>query len=139
MHMVCPDQQQQTQGVKQMKRISISDRSRDKLLHIEAPGCIINVQIGLADRDGRKVTHVSIVADGNRFSGELPWWIEGRNGISAQNMRIVQTDAPRAKSAAVTRALARDRPLSLRDEVAGVTTPSNAADFGAAYREEGEG
>lgn len=123
-----------------MKRIAINERSREKLLHIEAPGCIINIRVGLADRNGRRVTHVSVVTDGDRYVGEPPWWIEGRYGLRAQDMRVVQVEAKNAhaQAAAMARALARVRPLSLRDEVAGVTKPGTMADFGAAYREEGE-
>lgn len=74
-----------------MKTVSISPRSRDKLLHIEAPGCIVNVQIGLTDRNGRSVTRVDVYADGDRFSGEPQWWVEGKRGKHGLACRIIRT------------------------------------------------
>jgi hypothetical protein len=62
------------------RNIAISDRSRCKLLHIEAPGCIINIRVGLTDTDGRKVTNVSIEADGDRYVGDPEWWIDAGDG-----------------------------------------------------------
>lgn len=74
------------------RNIVISDRSRCKLLHIEAPGCIIDIRIGLSDADGRKVTNVSIEADGrkvtnvsieadgDRYAGDPEWRIDAGNG-----------------------------------------------------------
>lgn len=74
-----------------MRTISLSSRSRAKLLHIEAPGCIINIHVGLSDVDGREVTRVSIDADGDRYSGEPQWWIDGEEGKKGLGVRIVRT------------------------------------------------
>lgn len=47
-----------------MKHVTFSERNRSvDLLHIEVPGAIVNIRIGLADRLGRRVTRVSILAD----------------------------------------------------------------------------
>lgn len=54
-----------------MKSISVSKRSKFRLLHIEAPGCIVNIHFGLTDRDGREVTNISISAD--QYAGEPKW------------------------------------------------------------------
>lgn len=54
-----------------MKTISISKRSRFRTLHIEAPGCIVNIRFGLTDTEGREVTNISITAD--QYAGEPKW------------------------------------------------------------------
>ena len=54
--------------------------------HIEAEGCIINIQEGLRDDVGKKVTVVSIIPD-DRYAGEKIWKLKGH----AHN-RVVQTD-----------------------------------------------
>lgn len=73
-----------------MKTISLSSRSRDKNLHIEAPGCIINIQFGLTDTEGRDVTFISVSADGNRYSGDPCWWLEGVEGKDGMGIRVVR-------------------------------------------------
>lgn len=77
-----------------MKTITLSGRSRDKLLHIEAPGCIVNIQAGLHDAAGREVTHVEISASGDRYAGDPQWWIEGESGYRGIGARIIQTNTP---------------------------------------------
>jgi hypothetical protein len=78
-----------------MRTIRLSERSREKSLHIEAPGCIINVQIGLHDSEGRRVTRVDVNADGWRYAGETPWvcadFPESPEGVG---VRVVQCDPP---------------------------------------------
>jgi len=54
--------------------------------HIEAEGCIVNIQEGLTDYKGRKATVVSIIPDG-RYAGENIWELKGH----AVN-RVIQTD-----------------------------------------------
>jgi hypothetical protein len=48
-----------------MKRMSFYAKGNrsGNLLHIETDGCIVNIQVGLHDRDGRKVTSVRISPD----------------------------------------------------------------------------
>lgn len=60
-----------------MRRIVLSERSREKLLHIEAPGCIVNIQIGLSNDKHSEVTRVDVTADGDRYSGDPKWWARG--------------------------------------------------------------
>lgn len=75
-----------------MRTIRLTRRS--KLLHIEAPGCIINIQTNLTDREGHAVVSVSILADGKRYADNSQWWIEGEADNRHQGCRIVQTDTP---------------------------------------------
>jgi len=58
-----------------MKRIRHMGSARDKLLHIETEGCIVNIQVGLSDRDGNPVTIVSIIPD--EYIGES-WTLKGQ-------------------------------------------------------------
>lgn len=78
-----------------MKRISHTTRSRDPILHIEAPGAIVNITVGLTDIHGQSVTHVEIIADGDRFS-RSPWWVNGEVGNLGQGMRVIQTKSKEA-------------------------------------------
>jgi hypothetical protein len=48
------------------------DRER-RLIHVEAPGCIVNVRYGLEDAQGRAVTSVSITPDA--YAGEPKWMV----------------------------------------------------------------
>jgi hypothetical protein len=48
--------------------------ARDNLLHIETEGGIVNVRVGLRDRDGRPVTSVEIIPD--QYAGET-WELDG--------------------------------------------------------------
>lgn len=74
------------------RNISISERSRTNLLHIEAPGCIINIRVGLTDHEGRSVTAISIEADGDRYAGDPEWWIEGDRGSKGIGVRVVRSN-----------------------------------------------
>lgn len=74
-----------------MKRLSLSARSR--MLHIEAPGCIINIEAGLADAAGRNVTRVDVSAHGTRYADESPWFAHvGECGPAGVGCRVVQGD-----------------------------------------------
>lgn len=61
-----------------MKRIVHGEGARDKLLHVEAEGCIVNIQVGLHDDAGRKVTRVDIIPDG--YVGE-EWHADGLTSV----------------------------------------------------------
>lgn len=73
-----------------IKRITVSKRSQHEILHIEAPGCMVNIQHGLHDAEGREVTRVEVIADGARYSSESPWWVEGKPGADGMALRIVR-------------------------------------------------
>ncbi len=63
-----------------------------KALHIEAPGCIVNIEM-LHDAEGCPVTRVDVSADGDRYAGGPEWWCAdagqplGPRGIG---VRVVQ-------------------------------------------------
>jgi hypothetical protein len=75
-----------------MRTVSLTRRS--KPLHIEAPGCIVNIVPGLTDAEGRRVVSVEIRADGKRYAGEIPWWIDGKSGEDYLRLRVVADDKP---------------------------------------------
>lgn len=65
------------------------------LLHIEAPGAIINIRVGLrTNGNSADVTAVEVLADGDRYAGagERPWWIEGEVGNNHHSVRILRRD-----------------------------------------------
>jgi len=63
-------------------------KRRSDVLHIEAPGAIVNISCH-TDSEGREVTRVSISADGNRYSGDPEWWVDGVKGNSGVAVRVV--------------------------------------------------
>lgn len=73
---------------------SIRLTARSKLLHIEAPGCIVNIDPGLTDSAGHMVCRVDIDANGDRYKGDAQWWIEGEAGNRYMSARMVQTNTP---------------------------------------------
>lgn len=62
--------------MREMKTINISKRSKYRVLHIEAPGCIINIRCGLTRSDGCEATRIDVSADGDRYTGDPQAWIE---------------------------------------------------------------
>lgn len=73
-----------------MRRINISPKARDKLVHIEFPGGLINIHLGLTNSDGQDVTHISISADGDRYAGNPEYWVNGEHGNAGLGLRIVK-------------------------------------------------
>ena len=55
-----------------MKRITFyADTNRsDNLLHIETDGCVVNIQVGLSDSDGRQVTRIDVHPDSEYRGGD---------------------------------------------------------------------
>lgn len=72
-----------------MRTVSLTRKSG--MLHIEAPGCIVNITPGLTDTEGRAVVNVSVSADGNRYAGDPEWWVDGQRGNDGIGLRIIQT------------------------------------------------
>lgn len=68
-----------------MKTVVHSENAKDKLLHIEADGCIINVRVGVNSDDGHKKTIVEIKCD--QYAGEQGWFIN-ENGESVKYLNI---------------------------------------------------
>ena len=60
-----------------------------KLLHVEAPGCIVNIRTGLTDSEGRSVTSVSILCD--QYPGEPAWTMPDFQGGKTLHVRIRQS------------------------------------------------
>jgi hypothetical protein len=73
-----------------MRTINVSERSRTGVLHVEAPGCIVNIYHKLRDRNGNRVVSVEVRADGKRFSGEPEWWIDAKPGDDYLRLRVVE-------------------------------------------------
>lgn len=75
-----------------MKTVTISNRSQYKTLHIEAPGCIVNIMVGLSDHDGREVTNISVTT--SQYAGEQPWFIDGGGVLKAQHfgLRVIRDE-----------------------------------------------
>lgn len=63
---------------------------RLNVLHIETPGCIVNIRAPLADRDGNPVTSIEVLADD--YAGETPWRLPDFGHTRAVNVRVVQAD-----------------------------------------------
>lgn len=61
--------------VRRLKTITMP-RGYNKL-HIELPGCIVNIQVGLQNNAWEEVVYISVDAHGDRFAGEPEWWADG--------------------------------------------------------------
>lgn len=74
-----------------------------KLLHIEGPGFVCNIRCGLTDERGRPVSRIAVSANGDTYSGDPEWWIDGRRGQSGRGraVRVVCTGLPKRKRSAV--------------------------------------
>lgn len=64
-----------------MRHITFGRHNRSgNLLHIEAEGCIVNIRVGLTDRDGNEVTSVEILPDDESRGGDgygRVWHLDG--------------------------------------------------------------
>lgn len=54
-----------------MRTIEWTGKRGARRLHIEAPGCIVNIVKGLRDSEGHEVTRVDIICD--HYAGEPDW------------------------------------------------------------------
>lgn len=75
-----------------MKRVTLTGRS--KVLHVEAPGCIINIRTGLSDHAGREVTAIEILSDDQDRGGE--WCFADGPMYRSMNVRLVKR-SPKGK------------------------------------------
>lgn len=74
-----------------MKRISHFNTARDKLLHIETEGAIVNIRVGLSDNQGQAVTSIEILPDlCGDGCGNPAWAIADEPEAKALNIRLVQ-------------------------------------------------
>lgn len=74
---------------KNMKRIS-TRKLPDGILHIEAPGCVINIHPGLHNSDGQEVTAIAIQCD--QYAGEPKWTLPEFNGGKYLNVRVLRDE-----------------------------------------------
>lgn len=58
-----------------MKTVSHTNKSRDKLLHVEAEGVTVNIQVGLVDYEGRQVTRIDVLPDGESRGGDASGYV----------------------------------------------------------------
>lgn len=75
-----------------MKTITIGKRNRFRTLHVEAPGCIVNIHFGLTNEAGHAVTNISVTADD--YVGGPSWYIEGPTGLQEHHnsIRVIEKD-----------------------------------------------
>ena len=72
-----------------MKRINLSKRTGgDGMLHIEAPGCIVNIRCNIHNTDGAEVTSIEVIPDEPDYDGR-GWTVDG----PVRNIRVVQCPA----------------------------------------------
>jgi hypothetical protein len=72
-----------------MKRITFNENNRSgNLLHIEVPGAIVNIRVGLTDPvNGRDTTHIEIIPD--KYAGEQ-WDLEGQPKGTGRAIRLIR-------------------------------------------------
>lgn len=58
--------------------------------HIETPFAIVNIRVGLQNREGYDVESIEILSDGDRYAGEKPIWIDGKKGNACLNLRLIK-------------------------------------------------
>ena len=75
-----------------MKTVRWSGARGARTLHVEAPGCIVNITKGLRDTEGREVTRVDIQCD--NFAGEPRVSIPDYNGAKYLSFRVVREVQP---------------------------------------------
>lgn len=64
---------------KDFRTIRIGPRSA-RVLHIEAPGCIVNIRHGLRNTAGREIISVTVLCDQD-------WFLPDFNGSTSANVR----------------------------------------------------
>lgn len=67
--------------------------SGHECLHIEAPGCIVNIHAGLHDDHEREVTRISIDAAGDKYAGDKQWWCPDLQDPKGLGVRVVQMES----------------------------------------------
>ena len=74
-----------------VKEISIGYPRQRKELKVTFPGGIVNITTGVENRNGQKVVHISVSANGDRFAGEPQWWVKwGKVDETGAGCRIIQ-------------------------------------------------
>ena len=57
-----------------MKSINHFSTAKDKLLHIETDGAVVNIRVGLTNMAGKRVTSIEILADNDM---DDKWVLDG--------------------------------------------------------------
>jgi hypothetical protein len=71
-----------------MRTLGWSGKRGDPILHIVAPGCIINIHKGLTDSEGREVVRVDVLCD--KYAGEPSVTLPDFDNATAIGIRIVR-------------------------------------------------
>lgn len=80
------------QGKRRRIRARWIDDIGDGTFHIEGPGFLANITVGLHNNEGQEVTAVSITADGTRYGEEWLAVVEGQGLTpSGVGFRIVNS------------------------------------------------
>ena len=72
-----------------MKRVTATKRG-DGITHIEAPGCVVNIHVGLTNRQGQAVTAITIRCD--QYAGEPVWTLPDFNDAKHLQVRVMRED-----------------------------------------------
>jgi len=77
-----------------MKAVSISSEGPDKLLHVEADGCVVHITVGLHDTTGRRYTSVEVTPALPDDEG-LVWQVEGSTAmlVRCRGPQVLRGDA----------------------------------------------
>ncbi len=78
-----------TMPINDTRLIAIPSRDARKVLRIEAPGCLITIEVGLMDADGREITSVSIAASDDPPDGGAAWRVNGNGGGEADGVTVI--------------------------------------------------
>lgn len=57
-------------------------------LHVEAPGCVVNVRLGLHNSEGQDVTAITVQCD--QYAGEPAWSLPDYGDAKHLNARVVR-------------------------------------------------
>ena len=71
-----------------MRTISWGGSRGSRTLHIEAPGCIVNITKNLHDSESRQVTRVDVKAD--QFSGDTQWVLPEFGNRAFVGIRVME-------------------------------------------------
>ena len=76
------------------KIVRITKRSKP-ILHVEAPGCVVNIRHGLRDAQGRSITRVDVIAEvyGDGSPDDLHWEIVTDPPILGEGPAVTSTSA----------------------------------------------
>jgi hypothetical protein len=88
--------------MRNMRRINFyAKRNRSgNLLHIETDGVLVNIHVGLTDRDGRQVTTLSIIPDDEQRGGDGQARIWHRDGDRIVRLHEGENELPQERPTA---------------------------------------